>query len=140
TPHVDGASLLPLLQQDVGGGPSPPWRSDFLIEHLRETNPIPTYCATRSETSLYLAYQTGEQELYARRPDPAERTNLASDPADRALLDARRARLEELCSPTPPGFAFVDTGRRTAAGVGVLGVILGVAAVAERRRSRRRRV
>ena len=53
-PPTDGTSLLPVL-----AGERSTWRSDFLIEHLEGTNPIPTYCAVRSERWIVRAVHDG---------------------------------------------------------------------------------
>ena len=97
-PRVDGRSLLPLLRSSRA-----PWRRDFLIEHMRGTNDVPTYCGVRTEHAVYVRYATGEEELYDLRRDPYELSNLAEDPADAATLDALRRRLDQLCVPPPPG-------------------------------------
>jgi arylsulfatase A-like enzyme len=129
-PPTDGRSLLPVLGDDA------PWRSDFLVEHLEGTNPVPTYCAVRSVRWMYVRYTTGEEELYDLPIDPYELRNLASVPADRQVLEGRRARLRELCSPVPPGY-----GDRTETSVpialGVLGAFVIVEAVLARRRARK---
>lgn len=97
-PPTEGSSLLPLLRD-----PSTPWRSDFLIEHLEGSNPVPTYCAVRSERWKYVRYATGDEELYQMTADPFELENLAEDRAYGAVLEDRRARLRDLCLPSPPG-------------------------------------
>jgi N-acetylglucosamine-6-sulfatase len=98
-PLADGVSLLPLLT-----APTVPWRSDFLIEHLRTsaTARMPTYCAVRTTSSLYVSYETGEEELYDLSSDPYQLTNLARSRAARSALVALRARLGGLCNPPPP--------------------------------------
>jgi arylsulfatase A-like enzyme len=96
-PDADGASLLPLLR-----GETVPWRPALLIEHLRGTNPVPTYCAVRTPRHLFARYQTGERELYDLETDPAELDNLAGT---RPTLEARLGTtLRSLCDPPPPGF------------------------------------
>jgi len=129
-PPADGRSLLPVLAGDAS------WRSDFLVEHLKGTNPVPTYCAVRSERWMYVRYTTDEEELYDLDADPYELENLAGDPAKTQVLEARRARLRELCSPVPPGY-----GDRTETSVpiafGVLGALVIVEAVLTRRRARK---
>ena len=129
-PPTDGRSLLPVLAGD------PAWRSDFLVEHLEGTNPVPTYCAVRSERWMYVRYTTGEEELYDLQADPYELRNLAADPADTSVLEDRRERLRELCSPVPPGY-----GDRTRISVpialGVLVALVIVEALLARRRARR---
>jgi hypothetical protein len=73
-----------------------------LIEHLRGTNPIPTYCAIRTPRYLFARYQTGEQELYDLQADPAQLRNVAGRrPAVQGRLEVA---LRGLCDPPPPGF------------------------------------
>ncbi len=97
-PGAEGMSLLPLLVQ-----PTLPWRSDFLIEHL-VANGIPTYCAVRNSSYIYVDYSTGERELYDLRLDPYELVNRAYDPAYASIEAALRVRLLQLCNPPPPGY------------------------------------
>jgi N-acetylglucosamine-6-sulfatase len=93
---LDGQDLRPLL----GDAGPVDWRSVFLIEHLGPRPP--TYCAVRTKGFAFVAYRTGEEELYHLATDPFE---LGSDP-DRyprkhhSLLQ----RLRDLCDPPPPGF------------------------------------
>ncbi len=102
-PGAEGRNLLPLL-----GGSSASWRSGLLVEHLASpSNEVPTYCALRSRRFTYVAYVTGEQELYDLRADPGELQNVAPDPAYASVLAARRSRLETLCDPPPPGDTFI---------------------------------
>ena len=97
-PGADGASLLPLLR-----GETVPWRTALLIEHVRATNPVPTYCAVRTAHELFVRYETGERELYDLRTDPGELDNLAGR---RPVLQARvETILHGLCDPPPPGYA-----------------------------------
>ncbi|MFN2543149.1 MAG: sulfatase [Actinomycetota bacterium] len=100
----DGRSFLPLLGSDQ---PSPAWRTDFLVEHLRDEDaPVPTYCAVRNEQYLYVVYETGEEELYDIQKDPYELNNRAFDPTLLPTLFQLRQRAKQLCSPPPPGFTF----------------------------------
>lgn len=102
-PGADGSSLLPLLSS-----PNSPWRSDFLIEHLKGGggDTVPSYCAVRNLTHSYVQYQTGEEELYDINADPYQLQNRASDPQFVPLRESLRSRVKELCKPTPPGFVF----------------------------------
>lgn len=95
---TDGRSLLPLLRDPA----SADWRRRFLIEHMEGTNPVPTYCAVRTQRYLFARYVTGEQELYDLQVDPYEMTNVASSSPGSAsdLLH----QLDALCVPTPPGY------------------------------------
>ena len=96
-PGADGTSLLPLVR-----GEPVPWRTALLIEHLRATNPVPTYCAIRTQRELYVRYQTGERERYDLEADPAELDNAVGE--DPALDERLDATLRSLCDPPPPGF------------------------------------
>src|SRR5205085_12232580 len=60
-PGVEGSSLIPLLTQA-----NPQWRSDLLVEHEQRVfkDSYPTFCAVRSPDFAYVAYGTGEEELY----------------------------------------------------------------------------
>lgn len=96
---TDGRSLIPLL----GSVPLENWRKDFLIEHLEGRNPVPTWCAVRTERHLYVQYRTGEQELYDLAVDPFQLQNLcANRMPDSVPLESLKTRLSELCEPAPP--------------------------------------
>lgn len=128
TPRAEGLSLLPVLA-DVGA----PWRADFLIEHLEGTNPVPTYCAVRSERWKLVRYATGEEELYDLLHDPFELGSLAADPSMRPVRDRLRERLRELCAPEPPGFADPGPGSVPVAVV-ALAILVSLEVRAGRRR------
>ena len=98
-PGVQGMSLLPLLNQT-----NPPWRSEFLIDHLSTGGNPPTYCAVRTERYKYVEYRTHEEELYDLQADPYELESKHADPAFAAIKAQLHADLVSLCSPPPPGF------------------------------------
>ena len=131
TPQTDGRSLLPILEG------RPDERRDFLIEHLVNANPVPTYCAVRSRTATYVLYSTGEEELYDLVADPYELENLAGDADRTALLSSMRERLRSLCQPAPPGLDGGGGGRVGFALVAIAGLtLLEIAFVLPRERRR----
>jgi N-acetylglucosamine-6-sulfatase len=95
--HADGRSLVPLLRGEESG-----WRSAVLIEHVRGTNPVPTYCAVRTPRYLYVRYATGEIELYDLQTDPAQLENVERERP--ALVTRLEVARQELCDPVPPGY------------------------------------
>ena len=111
-PKAEGKSLLPLLSGDQVR-----WRHALLIEHMKMTNPVPTYCAVRTDRYLYATYVTGEEELYDLQEDPYELDNLAgrSPPLESRLATTLRS----LCDPPPLGLR---------AQVGTVATILAAAA------------
>lgn len=119
--ETDGMSLVPLVRSDG----SVPWRTRFLVEHLERTNPVPTYCAIRTQEHMLVEYVTGERELYDLVADPYQLTNLAGTPAAASLQRGLSRDLEILCDPPPPG---PDTPRSTWIGVGLLMSMAVVAA------------
>lgn len=129
----DGRSLVPVLAGRADG-----WREDFLIEHLENTNPVPTFCAVRSATAKYVRYATGEEELYDLVADPFELENLAGVPSSRAELLGLRDRLRELCVPPPPGFDRGGTSRMRVA-LALLSLLVVAEVVTARRAGSRRR-
>jgi arylsulfatase A-like enzyme len=101
-PNVEGRSLLPLF-----GSRRIAWRSDFLIEHLRmDDRGVTTYCGVHSARYVYVAYVTGEEELYDLDVDPAQLQNVAGRRGYAGVLGRMRLRLQELCTPAPPGMSL----------------------------------
>ena len=92
---TDGRSLLQLLGGDDAG-----WRTRFLIEHMEGSNPVPTYCALRTERYLFARYATGERELYDLRAIRSELTNVAIE--DAALSDDLQDDLNTPATPRLP--------------------------------------
>lgn len=131
-PATEGASLAPLLSD-----PSAPWRSDFLIEHMQGSNTVPTYCGVRTETQKLVRYATGEDELYDLVDDPGELDNVASDPSRADDVARLERRLDELCSPPPPGMDEGMTGGAAALLVGASGA-MGIIGFRSTRRRRNR--
>ena len=112
-PDADGESLIPLLAGQGGE-----WRRAVLIEHLRGTNPVPTYCAVRTARHLFASYETDERELYDLETDPFQLRNLVGTAPG---LEARlEASLRGLCDPPPPGFGPQS---------GLAATLFGIAAV-----------
>jgi arylsulfatase A-like enzyme len=99
--RMEGVSLIPLLERDRVA-----WRTDFLMEHLELEYGVPTYCGVHSRRYSYVAYVTGEEELYDLDSDPAQLRNVAGDPRYAGVIDQLRGRLRELCRPKPPGYVF----------------------------------
>ena len=112
-PDAEGESLIPLLTGTAEG-----WRSAVLIEHMRGTNPIPTYCAVRTDRYLFASYDTGERELYDLDADPYELRNLSG--TELGLEGRLDTILRSLCDPPPPGLGPQ---------MGLAATLLGIAAV-----------
>jgi N-acetylglucosamine-6-sulfatase len=115
--EYEGQSLLPLLSQPPGA-----WREDLLVEHTQGDGRVPTYCAVRSTDFAYVTYGTAEEELYDLAVDPYQLDNLAADPAHEATVGGLRTRLQESCSPSPPGFVFPYDALSPSAPIGVIAV------------------
>ena len=128
---TDGRSLLPVLAVD---GTAAGWRTRFLIEHMQGTNPVPTYCAVRTERYLYARYATGERELYDLDSDPYEMSDIAGT-APQQVAELQH-ELDVLCDPEPPGY-HPREGAVAAAMLAIASLGLG-AAVRRRTRVRTR--
>lgn len=98
-PGAEGRSFRDLLTT-----PTTTWRRDFLIEHYG--GGAPTYCAVRNSRYTYVAYGTGEEELYDLSADPYQLSNKARDASYATQLGTMRTRVRQLCYPTPPDFSF----------------------------------
>jgi len=80
-------------------------RSGLLLEAAYSKKLFrPPYCGWRDNDWLFAHYATGEEELYSVPNDPGELHNLASDPAQAAVLASLRAKAKQACRPMPPDF------------------------------------
>lgn len=79
-------------------------RTGLVLEAARSKYGRPPYCGWRTADWLYAHYASGEEELYSVPNDPHELRNLASDPAQSAVLASLRAQTKRACSPMPPNF------------------------------------
>lgn len=102
---TDGLDFVALLRQEAVQ-----WRTDFLIEHggeVKDNGAVGlAYCGVRTESSKYVQYWNGFEELYDLSSDPHELENLANDPQHQNGLTRLRVRAQELCDPPPPGFTW----------------------------------
>lgn len=92
--HYQGRSLLPLMS-----GPPVAWRHDFFCQHTMAEPTIPKWVGVRSERYMYARYfeQSPAYEfLHDLQADPTEFRNLARVPGYTAVLQAQRARCDEL--------------------------------------------
>lgn len=102
-PGVEGFSLIPLLRE----GAVPGWRSDFLLEHQGFGTPlVPSFCGVHTETTSYMRFSNGDEELYMLTKDRYQLDSVANDPNFAPILNTARTRTQALCNPEPPGFNF----------------------------------
>ena len=103
-PPTDGQSLLPVLED-----PTLPGRDALLIEHLRtpyqhvEFSDLPSYCAARTRSRVFVHYQSGFEELYNLGVDPAELLNRAGTKGYHHETTIMKGYARALCTPLPPG-------------------------------------
>ena len=91
-PATEGRSFL---RCSGSAQPEPPWRTQFLLEHMDGNPPslAPAFCGIRSTRYMYARYTGGYQELYDLKKDPFELQNVASDPAEAGVIARMRALL-----------------------------------------------
>jgi N-acetylglucosamine-6-sulfatase len=100
-PGAEGRSLLPLV-----AGRNGPWRRDFLIEHARGKEDIPSYLALHTGDAVYIKYGTGRQEYYDLLADPYQLHNLAGQPGMAGVMAEMLRRIGVLSDHiAPPGWA-----------------------------------
>jgi arylsulfatase A-like enzyme len=88
---LEGNSLVPLLKD-----PQTDWNRPVVTTHGRNNH------AVRTERWRYIRYADGSEELYDHDNDPHEWTNLASDPAARAVKDELARSLPATNAPDAP--------------------------------------
>jgi arylsulfatase A-like enzyme len=81
-------------------------RSGFVLEAMDGYNNRPAYCGWRSRHRMYVRWDTGEQELYDYRSDPAEAHNLAYKKKWRDVRKAMRRKAFRACRPKPPHYQW----------------------------------
>jgi hypothetical protein len=75
----------------------------LLVEHAGDV--LPSYCELRTRRYAFVAYRTGERELYDLERDPYELHNLVADGGHEATIARLQRRLARLCDPPPPGLS-----------------------------------
>jgi N-acetylglucosamine-6-sulfatase len=103
---AEGRSLLAMVRNPGARG-----RDQFLIEHLGQRDPPPTYCGLRSKKALYVRYSHDKnrkafEELYLLGKDPYERSNVAGKARHHRLLRSMRSTTKHLCQPLPYGMRW----------------------------------
>ena len=92
---VDGISFVPLLDGSATG-----WRDAILFEHWQLADGfggvIPDFSGIRTDQWKYVAYSTGESELYDLYSDPYEMDNLAGFGEYEEIMNDLYSRLEAM--------------------------------------------
>jgi arylsulfatase A-like enzyme len=89
--HVDGESLVPLLQDSTDSLHRP-----ILLRHVKYPRVTPSFWGVRTERWTYVTYGSGERELYDDERDPHQLRNLAGEHRYRKTMNELQAKLIEL--------------------------------------------
>ncbi len=96
---VDGISMRGVIT-----GTSSSMRSSVVLEHLRSSSDVPTYCGVRKRRFTFVRYGTGEEELYDLDRDPRQLRNIVRLRREKA--GKLRSLTRSLCRPVPPRFSW----------------------------------
>jgi len=97
--HLDGASLMPQLKNpETPRGPVvSSYQFEFGAFHMGDPSAPEVGHAVRSHHHRYIYYvDTGLEELYDHRTDPAEWTNIAYRPENAAIVREHRAYMQKV--------------------------------------------
>jgi N-acetylglucosamine-6-sulfatase len=83
-------------------------RTGFVLEAMDGYHNRPAYCGWRTRHRMYVHWDSGEQELFDYRTDPAEEHNIAHRKKWRDVRNAMRAKAYAACRPKPPHFHWRD--------------------------------
>lgn len=116
---LEGMSLVPLLHDFAATV------KDAAFSQFERTHEAREYmgCAIRTETHRYIEWRdrksgkVEERELYDHQSDPQENQNIATDPAQEALITGLSARIAKQFKPAnwkkePPQLTIVNNGRQ----------------------------
>lgn len=96
-PHPGDATLPGRSLLRIGAEPDDPDRTVFVEYHTVGTDR--GHFLVRWDRYKYIHYEGYAPQLFDLETDPAERDDLASDPAYAAALDEGRRRLHAICDP-----------------------------------------
>ena len=103
--EVDGASLLPLLQEK-----NPEWREYIDLEHATCYSPDNYWCGLTDGKMKYIwFFRSGEEQLFDLQKDPYEKVNLAGEKKRAKVLAMWRERMVQHLSER--GEEYVKDGQ-----------------------------